>query len=638
MNVDSNTEECPVCGDFSVNGHSKNYGAFVCFSCKAFFRRIHQKEHFNIKTYICKKTGNCKITVTTRRSCQRCRYEKCISVGMDPSSVMTLEEKKKWFTKATFKRKKGTSVELESQSEKPYFWKEISNDKKTEITKVKENGTNKSTADQLLLVHYADDPRELFWKASKQTSLNPEFVSNVLSSFYGQSEINQDFFFEYMDDLSLIMKMFAFSDKDFLCLDIIEQKILLATNTPVFVSFILAKFIASPTPEEQLRWILGSHCPNLDPYDWLDMELISWERINNCLKLFNDSKESNRFAIIAKNLNNQSSFINHDDFGIICKAILHNTSHPKKKIFSKVKDTFLDTIGPEINELISISLDLNSMLQRTSRQHFCPFLTNTLDLSIVNIQIEGLASWLEIQLIAMEQQWSSINFGEDIVRECIMFSLGAPLSKRFMIFSFYILQERLKRFLFIHDEFQRLCQAEQYYILNSNMHIAQTLICAKAASCQNGEDQLNFTFGSKDKTSFSDLLQSIGHRKNNFPKIGMDSASEEDSKQARDHWKRFVYLEKLVGELTTNDTSLKVFLMLALLNNTDKFFHIDKLRNAYLNALVAKCEGNGYIKKEEDEDSDRNQGLMKGSMIVSKFFHTYPKMEELAMFMAKVRA
>ena len=96
---------CPVCSDKNPKGHNKSYGAHVCSSCRAFFRRYHQKNEGSAININCKKGDQCEITVQNRRSCQKCRYEKCIQCGMNPCAVMTLEERKAWFQMGTFQRK-----------------------------------------------------------------------------------------------------------------------------------------------------------------------------------------------------------------------------------------------------------------------------------------------------------------------------------------------------------------------------------------------------------------------------------------------------------------------------------------------------------------------------------------------------
>merc|ERR1711953_397534 len=56
----------------------------TCFSCRAFFRRTSEI----VKTTIlsCENSGKCHITEVDR-SCKSCRYQKCLSIGMNPSMI-----------------------------------------------------------------------------------------------------------------------------------------------------------------------------------------------------------------------------------------------------------------------------------------------------------------------------------------------------------------------------------------------------------------------------------------------------------------------------------------------------------------------------------------------------------------------
>lgn len=79
---------CRVCGDLAV-AHM-HYGGVCCYSCKAFFRRATQTG--KDKKYKCKSDKQCTITYTNRRSCQFCRFYKCLEIGMKPNWVLSDEQ------------------------------------------------------------------------------------------------------------------------------------------------------------------------------------------------------------------------------------------------------------------------------------------------------------------------------------------------------------------------------------------------------------------------------------------------------------------------------------------------------------------------------------------------------------------
>ncbi|CAD6209831.1 GSCOCG00010834001-RA-CDS [Cotesia congregata] len=77
---------CGVCGDRALG---YNFNAVSCESCKAFFRRNALKN----KDFRCPFSENCNVTPVTRRFCQKCRLDKCFSIGMRKEYIMTEEDK-----------------------------------------------------------------------------------------------------------------------------------------------------------------------------------------------------------------------------------------------------------------------------------------------------------------------------------------------------------------------------------------------------------------------------------------------------------------------------------------------------------------------------------------------------------------
>jgi len=92
-------KECFVCTENAKEGkyHLKNYGGIVCFSCRAFWRRSHQKTRSPM--FSCKTGNKCVITPANRRKCQLCRYKRCLVAGMRPEAVLNEKQKRFHFRK-----------------------------------------------------------------------------------------------------------------------------------------------------------------------------------------------------------------------------------------------------------------------------------------------------------------------------------------------------------------------------------------------------------------------------------------------------------------------------------------------------------------------------------------------------------
>ena len=80
---------CLVCG--SSAGKHNYYGARTCISCRGFFRRSVQSQQYSM--FLCASDSSCDLESKSRKCCKRCRFEKCIKIGMRPSWVLTPEER-----------------------------------------------------------------------------------------------------------------------------------------------------------------------------------------------------------------------------------------------------------------------------------------------------------------------------------------------------------------------------------------------------------------------------------------------------------------------------------------------------------------------------------------------------------------
>ena len=104
---------CSVCFEVSPNHHS-HYGALCCLSCRAFFRRANQNADRKVN-YVCKFENLCHIKAGGRKKCQKCRYDRCLEVGMDESMVLSEGQKKVRFRKS-LEKKSSTSMMAVSAS------------------------------------------------------------------------------------------------------------------------------------------------------------------------------------------------------------------------------------------------------------------------------------------------------------------------------------------------------------------------------------------------------------------------------------------------------------------------------------------------------------------------------------------
>ncbi|CCD67148.1 Nuclear hormone receptor E75 [Caenorhabditis elegans] len=78
--MDNGDGQCMVCGDRSAGKH---YGVMACYGCKGFFRRTIRSQ----QTYTCRFTQKCAIDKDQRNACRYCRFQRCLTVGMEPEAI-----------------------------------------------------------------------------------------------------------------------------------------------------------------------------------------------------------------------------------------------------------------------------------------------------------------------------------------------------------------------------------------------------------------------------------------------------------------------------------------------------------------------------------------------------------------------
>ncbi|KAI6238747.1 hypothetical protein M3Y99_00656500 [Aphelenchoides fujianensis] len=73
---------CEVCG---AKGAAKHFNGVCCDRCRSFFRRVVRLS----LCFSCANGGRCEVTPDGRKSCRACRFQRCLSIGMDPKLVQS---------------------------------------------------------------------------------------------------------------------------------------------------------------------------------------------------------------------------------------------------------------------------------------------------------------------------------------------------------------------------------------------------------------------------------------------------------------------------------------------------------------------------------------------------------------------
>jgi len=182
---------CFVCKDVAKSGqeHLRNYGGIVCYSCRAFWRRCHQRSRQ--PDLFCRKTNQCIVSVETRKCCQKCRYNRCLLAGMKADAVLDSGQKKVRFRKLLKKKQK---IRLALMKKKTSLLQFIKNSNNIETIKEKK-GSGPTCLNNL------DDlrPKNEAWRSEtvshgwQDSPLDLSMPKNNLLSSLKVAQITNDF-------------------------------------------------------------------------------------------------------------------------------------------------------------------------------------------------------------------------------------------------------------------------------------------------------------------------------------------------------------------------------------------------------------------------------------------------------------
>lgn len=252
---------CPVCKEVSKQSLQLHYGGRVCFSCRAFFRRSHEKTA--TPSFKCKKDNTCKITLKTRRKCQKCRYLLCLKAGMKPDAVLTQDQKKVRFRKAIQKKSAASS----STSQDTLISADDDDDSSDDTT---DHVPNPDPSHGPLLKYSNDEESfvakqvKLFDEAWNTFNLGEDLVKDwVMFSFdvpLSKGFIPQHIKLFHARSLELLRIHSEFTD-----LPISEQRRLWNSSSIFGVALTASRIEAGETANDQILIVTG----NLDRQPWL---------------------------------------------------------------------------------------------------------------------------------------------------------------------------------------------------------------------------------------------------------------------------------------------------------------------------------------------------------------------------------
>ena len=413
---------------------------------------------------------------------------------------------------------------------------------------------------------------------------------------------------------------------DFLSLHKNDQRKLLARNAPLFVQFVLAKYLTSSSCQRQIQWLLLHQLP--DKINWRLMHKMSMKRINHQLKLFKDPDARRIYKDFVKNISAcpikmeqlgiwihvtlfqhdpQMGLVEPQKVHILCEKSMSacedfiQLDYPRyimdcecaAHFFSENVHWFLAENEEDMQSDTSLS-STDSKLLVTPLVRF----TNE----------EG--NWLERQMGYYDQGWNSINLGEDMVRECMKFSFDEPLSKKFMSQATKIILGRFLNVMKCHPEFKEAPVVKREALWKKNSILGLAIYAVKMESFNDGQGRAQFElFCSKSDWDYmTDLMKNLGPQKQ-FKQLTAHSDNNDFFHQSAIK-KRYYQLIRKIAEFANTDEMWKLLILSVLFTDAQDIPSLAHLQSTYSMAVRRKYNqinheyGNNLVGKLESSMSN----------------------------------
>ena len=246
-----------------------HYGAICCLSCKAFFRRYTRGEN-NLHAFECKTQGNCDIR-GARTNCKKCRFKKCIEVGMEPNKVLNEEDRKKY----THPKKKQKAMNAFFASAPIPRLIDIRNGGLTGVEEEPQPGPSRphrsssSSPESLDLSRKMgeDDISSMIMEVEKayidaHNDIDPDHHSiNLLIAGHihlAKWSSDHTIAFNTIMEINIpVMHLMARKSRNFMSLTESDQRLLLQNNAMLLKEYATTRYITSKSSMDQFLWITG---------------------------------------------------------------------------------------------------------------------------------------------------------------------------------------------------------------------------------------------------------------------------------------------------------------------------------------------------------------------------------------------
>ncbi len=468
--------------------------------------------------------------------------------------------------------------------------------------------------------------------ACKRVLAQRESMQGLVACHLGYKSLNKSLLRQKLVTLARLFRDFSEQQSEFLELTGLQRRNLLVTGAPVVIQYCLGRYLASGTALQQLSWLLPGILEGRrrEKLLKLDLQRVDFDLLNESTGIFSDRAGCDRYLALSQDMVEDVDF-GHEVTPMVALAILFRSMRSEEdmgtyKRITKAEEmvaTFIDWASETYGtpcwkrlekvvrhaEAMSDHFEANVDWGQNSSEdggnyYYICALKHELSMSFT--VEEDL--WLRRQSDLFTETFRSISYGEEILRQGLMYNHGVPLDKSFGDRILLTMAERFRRIMLQHEEFAALSTPTQMEIFLQNLTDAVALCIAKIENLPSGLDQYRFSLGyldlgMLDDTSLKPMLEDApaGIRKLTISEVNECSGALDRSVVSR--FRTLVgRLEEIVAD--TEDFKLVCMVLLFLGHPA-----VDRLKQRYLRSFNVRKRRHETVC---DEDPlDRLQELVK---------------------------
>ena len=595
---------CQVCNapNKSAGKYYKHYGATSCYGCKSFFRRAtHMKGY---EKYKCYSDSRCVMDFSIRNKCQRCRYLKCLKVGMQQDKVQ-MDDKKVQMLVTTFVppfiADQPGNHGLEEQKSVEYKY----DLQLTDIDSIYES------FDRLVFDGYDGQIDNFFVVmlqktysfASASIAVDPQVIADLIKFQMGDTEHTMAFKRMRSSYFGVLFLTFADLLPLFKTLPTSYKYLLLESNAPLFLAYIQGRYFGAETGFDQLNAMIGPHMPMLSLDEVGKLKVMTLRRFSMDFSCFETAEAYGEYK---RRVNETPIFKLTSPIyeSLLAALLLFNTDGigelSKSKYLSRISDTvqgflpILDMTKEEFQGFIVTLTRMNELLvvQDVSDRHVATehFNQEVIDQCLRPSSIpytNNEFKWLQFQLWCFQDAFSSISTPEDQIKAFLVTAdpnNTTEINGDLALQSLHLHIERMRRVMKINCSFNRLSDDQQNHLWKRNSKTGLMLCLAKIHALKSAKEQLKFCLGqvSSDE-SWQDEFRGIV-KMDELTFISMDHINNDLGYVNRDVVDLFFTLIHVVGRFVCDNDIFKIMTFIVMFDD-DEDTTPAFIRNTYLDLL-----------------------------------------------------